>query len=138
LNGQPVTGLTGNTVTVSIANTGSYQVTVAETWPSGLTCNGSSPTVSLNATALQKLFIYPSPNDGSFTLSYYYGQSGSTTRVVSIFDSKGARVFEQRFLVSGPYTLLPIEMPAAAAGIYMVMLSDINGNKLVSDKVVIR
>ena len=138
LNGQPVTGLTGNTVTVSIANTGSYQVTVAETWPSGLTCNGSSPTVSLNATALEKLFIYPSPNDGSFTLSYYYGQSGSTTRVVSIFDSKGARVFEQRFLVSGPYTLLPIEMPAAAAGIYMVMLSDINGNKLVSDKVVIR
>jgi len=137
-NGQPSTTISGNTFTATVANTGTYQIALAETWPSGLICSGSSPVVSLTATVSEKLFIYPSPNDGSFTLTYYYGQAGTTTRQIAIFDTKGARVYQQGFPVSGPYTLLPIEMPAAAAGIYVIVVGDAAGNKLITGKVIIR
>jgi hypothetical protein len=137
-NGQPSTTISGNTFTATVANTGTYQIALAETWPSGLICSGSSPVVSLTATVSEKLFIYPSPNDGSFTLTYYYGQAGTTTRQVAIFDTKGARVYQKGFSVSGPYTLLPIEMPAAAAGAYVIVVGDAAGNKLITGKVMIR
>jgi hypothetical protein len=34
--------------------------------------------------------------------------------------------------------LLPIEIPAAAAGVYLVVLGDAAGNKLITGKVVVQ
>jgi hypothetical protein len=116
---------------------GTYQVFITEAWPSGLLCSGASPIVSISATPSDKLFIYPSPNDGSFNLAYYYGQSGTTSRQINIYDTKGALVFQQRFTISGAYMLLPIELPSAAAGLYVVVVGDASGNKLTSGKVIV-
>ena len=137
-NGQPTPSLSGNSINATVASIGSYQVSIAETWTSGLSCSGLSPVVSLNATPSDQLFIYPSPNDGSFNLAYYYGQSGITSRQVNIYDTKGALIYQKRFSVTGAYTLLPIELPAAAAGLYAVVIGDASGNKLASGKVIIR
>jgi hypothetical protein len=137
-NGQPSALISGNSYVASVANIGSYQVSITETWPSGLACNNNSAVVSLTATASDRLFIYPSPNNGSFIISYHNSQSGTTSRLVNIYDAKGALVYQQKFSVTGPYMLLPIEIPAAAAGIYVVVLGDATGNKLITGKVRVR
>jgi hypothetical protein len=137
-NGQASSTLSGNTVNTTVANMGTYQVFITEAWPSGLLCSGASPLVSISATPSDKLFIYPSPNDGSFNLAYYYGQSGTTSRQINIYDTKGALVFQQRFTISGAYTILPIELISAAAGLYVVVVGDAAGNKLTSGKVIVR
>lgn len=138
INGQPSAIVSGNTFVATVANIGAYQVSIAETWPSTLVCSGTSAIVNLVATASDKLFMYPSPNNGSFILSYYNGQSSSTSRQITIYDTKGAMVYQQKFAVAGAYTLLPIEIPAASAGIYLVVLGDAAGNKLITGKVVVR
>lgn len=138
INGQPTVNITGNTYNATVANVGNYQVAIVETWPSGLGCSANSSTVSLSAAASDRLFIYPSPNDGTFTITYYNGQSGTTSRQVALYDAKGSLVYQKRFSIAGAYPLLPIEMPSAAAGIYWVILSDVAGNKLGTGNVVIR
>jgi hypothetical protein len=136
-NGQPAANLSGSTVNTTVAGIGSYQIAIAESWTSGLVCSGSSSVVTLSATPSDKLFIYPSPNDGNFMVAYYYGQSGTTSRQINIYDTKGALVYQQRFTISGAYTLLPIEMSTAAAGLYVVVIGDASGKKLASGKVII-
>jgi len=138
LNGQSSTAIAGTAFVATVANVGSYQVSIAETWPSGLACNNTSAVVTLSATASDKLFIYPSPNNGSFIISYYHGQSSTTSRQVTIYDIKGSLVYQQKFVVTGTYMLLPIEIPAAAAGVYLVVLGDAAGNKLITGKVVVQ
>jgi hypothetical protein len=137
-NGQSSTAIAGTAFVATVANVGSYQVSIAETWPSGLACNNTSAVVTLSATASDKLFIYPSPNNGSFIISYYHGQSSTTSRQVTIYDIKGSLVYQQKFVVTGAYMLLPIEIPAAAAGVYLVVLGDAAGNKLITGKVVVQ
>jgi hypothetical protein len=137
-NGQSNSAISGLSHTATIASIGTYQATIEETWPSGLICSAISPVVTLSAKPSERLFVFPSPNDGNFTLSYYYGQSGATTRQVNIYDTKGALTYQQRFLVTGAYTLLSIAMPATASGLYLIVVADDKGNKLVTEKVVVQ
>ncbi|MFN8289736.1 MAG: zinc-dependent metalloprotease family protein [Chitinophagaceae bacterium] len=129
---------TGNTRTVNIEQVGSYQVRIAETWPSSLVCANQSPVVTIDATVSDKLFIFPSPNDGRFTVSYYNSGGVSTQRRITIFDSKGAKVYDKQFSITGAYTLLPIDLRNGSRGIYYVLVGDAAGNKLVDGKVHVR
>jgi len=133
--------LTPTTATTFIANInalGVYQTGIRETWPSGLFCSALSSTVTLTANISSRLFIFPSPNDGNFTVSYYYGGSSSAKRQLVIIDGKGARVYREAFTVSGPYTLLPVNLQHIARGIYYVVIGDANGNRLIEGKVHVR
>lgn len=129
---------TGVIVVATVANLGVYQASIRETWPSGLFCAATSPSVTISANVSSKLFIFPSPNDGNFSVSYYYGGSSPTKRQLNIFDGKGALVYQREFSVVGPYTILPVDMRNKARGIYYVVVGDASGNKLVDGKVHIR
>jgi hypothetical protein len=133
-NGTAFTN-TANTYTVTVNNLGTYQVGIRETWPSGLYCASLSPAVTISATASSNLFIYPSPNDGNFTVSYYNSTGVSTSRQIAVFDAKGSRVFFKTFSVSGPYTLIPVDLTRASRGNYFVVVADAAGNKLIEGKV---
>jgi hypothetical protein len=135
LGGQPITPTSSNSHLVTTANTGIYQVAIRETWPSGLSCSSQSNTVTINVTLSDKLFIFPSPNDGNFSVSYYYSGTASAKRQVTIFDGKGALVYQREFTVSGSYTILPIDLRNKATGIYYLVLGDAAGNKLAEGKV---
>jgi hypothetical protein len=124
-----------NTYTVNIEKTGAYQVRIQEAFPGGLVCINQSTVVNINATASTRLFIFPSPNDGSFTVSYYNSSTSSTQRTIAIFDSKGVLVFNGKFPVSGPYTLIPINLQKVNTGIYYVVVGDAAGQKLAEGKV---
>lgn len=129
---------TGNTRNVNVEQVGDYQVGIQETWPSTLVCSNLSPVVTITATPSDNLFIFPSPNDGNFAVSYYNNGGASTKRTIAIFDSKGSRVFDRQFNIAGAYTLIAIDLQRANTGIYYVVVGDANGKKLATGKVHVR
>lgn len=130
--------VTGNTYVVNVEKTGSYQVGIQETWTGGLVCANVSPVVTITAQSSNRLFIFPSPNDGRFTVSYYNNGGNNTQRQIMIYDAKGAAVYSRKFSITGPYTLLPIDLRQANTGIYIVVVGDAQGKKLAEGKVHIR
>ena len=128
---------TGNTRTVNIEQVGNYQVRIQEVWTSSLTCTNLSPVVTIDATVSSKLFIFPSPNDGQFTVAYYNAGGVSGSRNVTVYDSKGAKVHNQKFSITGLYTLLSIDLKPALKGIYYVVVGDAAGKKLIEGKVLV-
>lgn len=136
-NLNPLT-VTGNTYTVDVEHTGSYQVAVRETWVSGLFCSALSASITIDAGVSSRLFIFPTPNDGNFTVSYYNNGGTATQRSLVIFDSRGSQVYNKVFTVTGLYTLLPVNLTGANTGIYYVVIGDANGTKLATGKVHIK
>jgi Sortilin, neurotensin receptor 3, len=136
-NTNPLT-VTGNTYTVDIEHTGAYQIHIQESWFGGLICTNQSPLINITAAASERLFIFPSPNDGRFTVSYYNSTGSSTKRTVAVFDSKGALIYNASFTITGPYTLLNVNIQPAQKGIYHVVVGDATGKKLITGKVVIQ
>jgi hypothetical protein len=128
---------TGNTVLVNVEKIGAYQARIQESWSGGLVCSGQSALVNITAPPSQKLFIFPSPNDGRFTVSYYNEGGSNLNRNIVIYDSKGARVYQRKFAISGPYTLLNIDIRPAQKAIYYVVVLDEAGGRLVDGKVMV-
>ena len=139
-NGVPsVPPITGNTYVANVEQVGAYQVLIqaAYTGPT-LVCSNQSPVVTLTTTASSRLFIFPSPNDGRFIVSYFNNGGASTQRNIVIFDSKGSQVYNRKFAITGEYTLINIDLRQAGRGIYYVAVGDANGQKLADGKVHIR
>ena len=138
LDSQAITTSSPTSYTADVNGLGTYQVGIRETWPSGLFCSALSQTLTITANVSNRLFIFPSPNDGNFTVSYYYGGNAASTRILNIYDGKGGKVYQRAFSIAGPYTLLPVDLRNAARGIYYVVVGDANGNKLIEGKVQVR
>jgi hypothetical protein len=133
-NGNAITN-TGNTRNVNVEQVGDYQVRIQETWPSSLICSNQSQVVTITATPSDLLFIYPSPNDGRFTVAYYNNGGASTKRTIAIFDALGQLVYNRKFDITGAYTLIPIDLRTHNTGIDIVVVGDANGKKLAEGKV---
>jgi Peptidase family M1 domain len=127
--------VTTNTYPVAINQVGNYYATIKETFPSGLQCSNTSATITITTTESDKLFIFPTPNDGTFNVSYYNSNNTSTKRNISIYDAKGALVYKKEFAITGFYTLLPVYLQAASRGDYFVTIFDGDGKRLVVGKV---
>jgi hypothetical protein len=136
LNGILIPGATSNSIVVNVMQLGNYHVVVTSTSPGGTSC--TSAIQNIKDSVSNKFFIFPSPNDGQFTVSYYNTGGGSTSRTVTVYDSKGAKVYNAKFAISGPYTLMSIDIRRAQAGIYYVVLGDVTGNKIAEGKVMKR
>ncbi len=136
-NGNGITN-TGNTRSVNVEQIGDYQVRIQESWPSTLVCSNQSSIVTITATPSDNLFIFPSPNDGNFTVSYYNNGGASTKRTIAIFDSKGSNAYYREFNITGSYTLIPIDLRTDNTGIYLVVVGDASGKKLATGKVHVR
>jgi Metallo-peptidase family M12B Reprolysin-like len=135
----PVPPILTNTYVANVEKVGTYHVLIQETFSApSLVCSNQSAVVTITATASDKLFIFPSPNDGRFTVSYYNNGGASTKRSIVIFDSKGSMVFNSQFNINGPYTLIPIDLRTNNTGIYHVIVGDANGKKLATGKVHVR
>jgi hypothetical protein len=136
-NAAPI-NFVGNNYLVNINQAGSYYTTVKETYTSGLQCSNTSATVVIAAAESNKLFIFPTPNNGTFNVSYYNSSNTITKQSINIYDAKGALVYKKDFTVSGFYTLLPIKMQAVSKGIYFVVIYDVANKKLAEGKVQIK
>jgi Secretion system C-terminal sorting domain len=136
-NAAPLT-VTGNNYTVAINQAGNYSATIKETYAGGLQCSNTSATVAITAVESDKLFIFPTPNDGTFNVTFYNSSNANSKRFVSVYDAKGALVYKKEFAISGYYTLLPINLKNASRGYYFVVVLDAAGKKLKEGKVFVR
>ncbi len=130
--------VTANTYPVAINQTGDYYATIKEIYPNSLQCSNTSATTSITASESNKLFIFPTPNNGSFNVSYYNSSISNTKKTVTIYDTKGTLVYKKEFPTSGFYTLLPINLQAASRGNYFVVIFNAEGKKLVERKVFVK
>jgi hypothetical protein len=134
-NGAQLIGVTGTSYTADVTKLGDYQVGIINILTG---CNNQSNILSITDSVSSKLFIYPSPNDGRFTVSYYNNGGANTQRTISVFDSKGSKVHHEKFSITGPYTLLNIDLRPAFSGIYYVAVFDLNGKRIADGKVMVR
>lgn len=135
-NGVLVPGATGDSLVVTVNNLGSYRVVV--TSASG-SCQ--SELKEITATPSTKLFVFPSPNDGMFKVSYYTASATSTNpskQTITIYDSYGRRVWNKEYTVTQAYQLHQIDMRRNGTGVYYIVLREANGNKIKTGEVVVR
>lgn len=129
--------VSGNTLAVDVTGLGNYQVRIEEAWPDGNVCVNESQTVAITGEPSTSLFIYPSPNNGQFKVSYYNSAGGSAKQTVIVYDAKGAKVYHKLFTFSGPYQLHDIDLRGKAKGVYFVVIGDANGKKIIDGKVLV-
>ncbi|MEZ5028167.1 MAG: T9SS type A sorting domain-containing protein [Ferruginibacter sp.] len=127
---------TGNSIVATVNSLGNYMVIVSSS-----TGSCQSETIEIKATPSTKLFIFPSPNNGQFTVSYY--TEGATTtnpskQSIVIYDSYGRRVHNKEYTVTQPYQLHQIDMRGFGGGVYYIVLREANGNKIKTGEVVIK
>ncbi len=134
----PSQTFSGNTHSVNLSSLGVYTVTAADA--ANLTCVSLPVSITIADSASSKLFIYPSPNNGIFTLSYYSpgASTNNTKQNITIYDSYGRRVYTQEYAVTQPYQLNKIDMRRSGKGVYYIVLREANGNKVASGEVMVR
>ena len=137
----PTQTFVGNTHLVNLSGLGTYTVTAADA--SNLSCVSQSQSITIGDSASTKLFVFPSPNDGRFTISYYTAGASATNKTkqsIVIYDSYGRKVYEENKdnNVTQAYQLFSIDMRRNGSGIYFIVLREANGNKIKTGKVVVR
>ena len=125
--------VTGNSFPVTVSNLGSYQVEVTD--DNG--CANESAIVTITGKGSTSLYVYPNPTPGQFTVSYYNSGGASTKQSVTIYDSRGAKVYKKEFTFSGFYELHSIDLTTQQRGIYFIVIGDATGKKIAEGKVLI-
>jgi hypothetical protein len=128
---------TSQSDTIDVTEVGSYKVIATARWPSK-SCLDTSNTIVIAAEPSERLFIYPSPNDGRFTVSYYNSGGASGQRWIRVYNGLGSLVYDRTFPIAGMYTLIPIDLQRMARGIYYVVVGDGSGKRLTEGKVHVR
>jgi len=133
-DGVAVSGATTNKLVVDVDGLGVYTVRVNDV--NG--CSGTSASITIKDAANDILFIYPSPNTGQFQVRYF-SELGSTVypRTVNVYDNKGTRVFTKAYSINSPYTRIDVDLKNQAKGIYSVELTDFNGNRIKTGRVLV-
>ncbi|MEO6488589.1 MAG: GEVED domain-containing protein [Ferruginibacter sp.] len=132
-NGVAVPGAVASTIVVDVDHLGEYTVSVIDV--NG--CESTSSSISITAASNASAFIYPSPNTGQFQVRYYAAPGNQIPRSVTIYDSKGARVFTRSYNNTEPYSRMDVDMTHYNKGIYRVELSDRNGRRIKTGSVII-
>jgi hypothetical protein len=134
-NGVAVAGATAQSIEVDVDNLGDYTLSLVDSHG----CSGTSTnTISVTAAPNDILFIYPSPNTGTFQVRYQSLENNILLpRTVSVFDSKGSRIYTKTYIINAPYGRMDVFMPNHAKGVYRVELSDRNGNRIKTGSVLI-
>ena len=133
-NGVAVAGATTTSIVVGIDEIGTYSVSVTDI--NG--CTAISNTIIVNHLESGIVFIYPNPNNGIFQVRYYRHNGSTNPNVISVYDEKGARVYQNSYPVNGPYERMDVYMLHVASGTYLVEVIDYNGRVMAAGKVVIQ
>jgi hypothetical protein len=136
LNGVLIQGATGNSIFATVNSLGSYRAVV-----SSAAGNCQSLVKEITALPSTKLFVFPSPNDGVFSVSYYTAGVSATNpgrQNITIYDALGRRVHNKEYEVRQAYQLHRIDMRHNGSGVYYIVLREANGNKIKTGKVVVQ
>ncbi len=131
-----IPGATSQTLTgIDVNKLGSYTVSVTNT--SGLPCTNTSTAFAVADSATTKLFIMPNPNRGKFYVSYH--SSSNTNYMLTVYDTKGALIYQKQYNISSPYQLMEVNLAfAGRKGLYHLVLTGNGGKRIATGKVVIQ
>jgi len=134
LNGSPLAGQQAASITgITVDGQGTYKLVYTD--PNG--CTSSSADVLVSAGQSNNIWVYPNPNTGNFNLRFY--NTPGEKVMVSVFDAKGARVYQREYTTIAPYTNMPVNLSAMgmADGVYTVMVNGLNGKLIGSKRIVV-
>lgn len=132
-NGNLDPAKSGNSILVTVDDLGSWEAE-AVSIPEG--CSSRSQAISVDFASSHYLFITPNPNKGNFVVRYF-STNLNTARTLTVYDSKGSRVYQKAYTINAPYTGMNVNMLNAASGVYIVDLRDASGKRIATGKVVI-
>jgi hypothetical protein len=129
-----LTGHTGSTWTgLTVDDIGTYKVVYTD--PNG--CVQSTSDLVVSGQASDKLWVYPNPNNGVFQVRFY--NQPNETATVSVFDSKGAKVYENATVTTTPYSGISVDLGMTFSdGVYVVVVNNSAGKKIGAKKIVVR
>ena len=134
-DGILVPSITGDRFSVSVDDLGTYQAIATD---ANTHCSSNkSNSVKMDFAVSGDLFIYPNPSSGQFQVRYLSYTNG-VGRTINVYDSKGARVYTKEYTTAGPYTKMDVNLDNAASDVYMVVLTDKDGKRIATGKVVIK
>lgn len=133
-NDVELPGITGTAYVADVTGIGTYKVKIVNQTTG---CNNESAVLAITATQSERLFVFPSPNDGQFKVAYYNSAGSGTQQTITVYDAHGAQVYLAKMPVTGQYTLHNINLTGKATGVYIVVVGDATGKKLAQEKVVI-
>jgi hypothetical protein len=129
-----IPGITVPSYLVDSVAVGNYKVKIIN---QSTGCNNESAELAITTNGSDRLFIFPSPNTGQFTVSYYNAAGTPTQQVITIYDAHGARVYNAKVSVTGPYTLHNVNIRGVARGVYVVVVGNAAGKRLVEERVLV-
>jgi hypothetical protein len=133
-NGVIVPGANTGTLNVDVDHLGAYQLRVTDV--NG--CTNVSNIINIKDSASGKCFIYPNPTSGQFQVRYHSVANNILPRTLTVYDTKGDRVFTQLYTIGRPYDRMDVDMRAYGKGLYWVEIGDANGNRITMCRVVIQ
>jgi Secretion system C-terminal sorting domain len=122
---------------IDLNNLGSYEVKVANA--TGLACAKTSSSLLISDSVTSKMYIFPSPNNGQFSVAYNSNGITATNQKISmvIYDSKGAKVYTKTYTINTPYQLMDVDIRKYSKGVYQVVILDANNKKLSNGSVML-
>lgn len=128
-NNSILNGQTANTITVN--SIGNYSAKAIDM--NG--CIGTSNIENIRDSIVSYSFIFPNPNKGKFQVRYQGVSTSGQPRLIAIYDTKGARVYQKYYSITSSYQLLDVNVPYLSKGLYMLVLYDESGKILKTGKV---
>ncbi|MEO7924520.1 MAG: HYR domain-containing protein [Chitinophagaceae bacterium] len=130
----PIPGVSGNTLSgLSVDDIGSYRVRYTDL--NG--CVSLSNEIVVSGAPSGNLYVFPNPNFGQFSVRFF-NQVGETA-TLSVFDAKGARVYQRQMITTTAYTKLDIDLgPTVSSGVYLVEVVNGSGKSLGGKRIIVR
>ncbi len=122
-----------NNYLVNVDRLGEY--TVVGT--SDLGCTSLPAKITVKDSASTKLFIYPSPNNGRFSVAYYNPGGASVKQGITIYSSLGKKVYNDVYTITQPWKNIAIDLRNHGAGVYYVVIRDANGKSITTGEVLV-
>lgn len=133
-DGVAVPGASNPSLPVTVNDLGSYSVTVTNAGG----CTNTSSLLAIGDSVSRRLFIWPNPNNGLFSVSYHSPAQANPTHTITIYDGKGSYILRNTYNVGSPYQRMEVDLRNMSSGVYHIVLTDRNGKRLAQGSVVLQ